>query len=120
MSALVPKPPDDATDKLMTQHVALHEPFTCSACDLPLVVCEKQLLNSKASRRLWCLCPQCGYGFEVLALHVIEGVSVPIASGACVFDCEPHRRTHKVSWQCKQPPRVKSAKSATQKKRKKR
>lgn len=120
MSALVPKPPDDATDKLLTQRVALHRPYTCSACNQPLVVCEKQLLNEMASRRLWCLCPQCGYGFEVLALHVVEGVAVPIEAGACLFDSEPHRRSHRISWQCKHAPRWKKPKKLVGKAKKKR
>ncbi len=84
--------------------MALHEPTTCAACRLPFVVCEKQLLNEKASRRLWCLCPSCGFGFEVLAQLVVEGVSVPIEDGACLFDCEPHKCTHGFAWQCKAEP----------------
>jgi len=120
VSASVPKPPDDATDKLLTQHVSLHQPTCCGACNLPLIVCEKQLLNAKASRRLWCLCPQCGYGFEVLALHVVEGVAVPIGEGACLFDSEPHRRSHRVSWQCKPAPARKKPKKLVGKAKKKR
>jgi hypothetical protein len=104
VSAQTPKPPDDATDVLMKQQVALHEPTTCGACRVPLVVCEKQLLNEKASRRLWCLCPACGFDFEVLALMVVEGVSAPIEEGTCLFDSEPHKCTHGYSWQCKAGP----------------
>ena len=104
----------------MKQQVALHEPTTCGACRVPLVVCEKQLLNEKASRRLWCLCPTCGFGFEVLALMVVEGVSVPIDEGACLFDCEPHRNSHSFSWRCKPPERRAPARAHDAKKRGKR
>lgn len=117
MSALTPKPPDDATNTLMPQHVALHEPETCRACRLPLVVCEKKLINEKASRRFWCLCPECGYGYEVLAQHVVNGVSVPMAEGACMFDCSPHRRTHKIDWSCKPPAGRKPSKNKKGKKK---
>lgn len=85
--------PDDDPEALSSS-ISLNEAYVCQnglcPSPLPLVVCEKHLLNAKAGRRFFCICPTCHWGFKVISSIVVNDVKPVIPDGACVFDLDPH------------------------------